>query len=90
MALDQLTKPRDPNRPRLPLAKRLKLRRLLTTLACGFLHELPQLRHHTDPFTHIDHKGQRDAALLAYLHTLPVDDVVFMADYAQFIKQEIK
>lgn len=82
-------KPRDPNRPRLPLAKRLKLRRLLTSLACGFLHEQPRHRHHTDPFRHIDHKAQRDAALLAYLHTLPVDDVVFMAQCKTFIKQEI-
>ena len=82
-------KPRDPNRPRLPLAKRLKLRRLLTTLACGFLHELPPLRHHTDPFRHIDHKGQRDAALRAYVNTLPMEDVVFMKKYQKFIKQEI-
>lgn len=83
-------KPSDPNRLRLPLAKRLKLRRLLTSLACGFLNELPPYRHHTDPFHHTDHKSDRDAALLAYLHTLPADDVAFIADYAQFIKQEIK
>ena len=82
-------KPRDPNRLRLPLAKRLKLRRLLTALACGFLHELPPLRHHTDPFHHIDHNGDRNAALLAYLHTLPVDDVGFMAKHKDWITHEI-
>ena len=81
---------KDFNRLRLPLAKRLKLRRLLTTLACGFFHELPPLRHHTDPFHHTDHKSDRDAALLAYLHTLPVDDVGFIAKCSKFIKQEIK
>ena len=83
-------KPRDPNRPRLPLAKRLKLRRLLTSLACGFLHELPPHRHHTDPFRHIDYKGQRDAALKAYVDTLPVNDMAFMAQCKTFIKQEIR
>jgi hypothetical protein len=53
------------------------------------MDELPPLRHHTDPFQHVNHKAQRDASLLAYLHTLPPEDVAFIAKYRKFIRQEI-
>jgi len=44
--------------------------------------------HHTDPFRHIDHKGDRDAALRAYVDTLPVDGVVFLKKHKDWIKHE--